>query len=124
MANTSNIDKSKSKSKSRSHSTGSKTQSKPRNSFTRAGVGNPCDDQNGVILCWGGHQTNKPFPTTGGPWVGVVSYNSQTGLMEWQWADLTTLCPGSTVEAVPSACRPCEGAVDVEVAPIVEPDQL
>lgn len=68
---------------------------------------NPCDDQNGVILCWGGHQTNKPFPTTGGPWVGVVSYNSQTGLMEWQWADLTTLCPGDALRTVAAPCRPC-----------------
>lgn len=74
---------------------------------------NPCDDQNGVILCWGGQQTNFPFPTTGGPFAMVLALNSTTGLMELQFADLATLCPGNVTAALQKVettePKPCEG---------------
>lgn len=73
----------------------------------RAATGNPCDDQNGMLLCWGGQQHNVPFPTSGGPYMPVIAHNSQTGLMELQYADLTTLCPGNGPHMVAVPCVPC-----------------
>lgn len=73
---------------------------------------NPCNDQNGVVLCWGGHQTNFPFPASGGPFAMVVAYNATTGLMELQYADLATLCPGTfagVAETPKVGPKPCEG---------------
>ena len=81
----------------------------------RAVATNPCDDQNGVLLCWGGHVTSVPLPTTGGPWMPVFAINSQTGLMELQFADLTTLCPGNVAQMTAAPCRPCGESLDVVV---------
>lgn len=89
-----------------------KKKKKPTPNIRAVGT-NPCDDQNGMLLCWGGHPTNKPFPTSGGPWMPVVAYNSTTGLMELQWADLGTICPG-TLATVAAPCKPCGGG---ETAP-------
>jgi hypothetical protein len=60
-----------------------------------------------MILCWGGMQTSFPFPASGGPYMLTVAYNAQTGLMELQYADLTTLCPGNLVQVAAAPCEPC-----------------
>lgn len=97
--------KSKTKKRSTTHSTARAVKNKPRSA--RAAVGNTCDDQNGLVVCWGGRQTNVPFPTSGGPWAVTVAQNAQTGMMEVQFADLSTLCPGALPSSASTGCRDC-----------------
>lgn len=70
---------------------------------------NDCDDQNGIRICEGGQPSVVPFPTTGGPYAVVVTINPTSGLPEIEFADLSTLCPGTTMQkSQPVERKPCE----------------